>query len=348
MARSTPAATTDQSGTVLGGEDDLWSVDGPPGLTPWFLRPTPVPVEGRWLVDGAAGAVTSALVRWVLSLHGEVVRPVDEGVVAQFGAALLYRASSKNGVPGRDKVPVRLKARVTTVDGPPVRAVGHRCRQPWPDDAELAVPLPGRPLPTPPPRPGHANGHRPDGGVFDAPRPKLMVNTPARVKVSVVVRLFSVVVFAVGAVIVARAHAWLAFTFALIAVLIQLGLLFLILGGTTETVAVARCKYVLLTSSQVHHYGGSDRDKGSVTHRLTPRATPGESTKLVGARTSVVVTGVGNGIHSRNGRSKPTHDHRIWGLLRCINPFLCIGSRSLGNGRPGHRFCPSGLYMVPQ
>ena len=56
-----------------------------------------------------------------------------------------------------------------------------------------------------------------------------MVNTPVRVKVAVVVRLFSVVVFAVGAVIVARAHAWLAFTIALIAVFIQLGLLFLIL-----------------------------------------------------------------------------------------------------------------------
>ena len=99
------------------GDDELWSVDGPTGLTAGFPRPVPAQVEGRWLVEGAAGAVTSSLVRWVASLHGEVVRPVDEGVFAQFGAALLYRASSKNGIPGWDKVPVRFTARVTTLDG---------------------------------------------------------------------------------------------------------------------------------------------------------------------------------------------------------------------------------------
>ncbi len=101
---------------MAGGDDELWSADGPPGLTLGFPRPVPVPVEGRWLVDGAAGEVTSALGRWVVALHGQVVRPPTEGVVAQFGAALLYRASSKNRVPGWDKVPVRFTARVTPLD----------------------------------------------------------------------------------------------------------------------------------------------------------------------------------------------------------------------------------------
>jgi len=101
---------------MAGGDDELWSADGSPGLALGFPRPVPVPVEGRWLVDGVAGEVTSALGRWVAGLRGQVGRPPTEGVVAQFGAALLYRASSKSGVPGWDKVPVRFTAQVIPID----------------------------------------------------------------------------------------------------------------------------------------------------------------------------------------------------------------------------------------
>lgn len=104
-------------GSVAGSDDELWSVDGPLGLTVGIPRPAPAPVEGRWVIDDAAAAVTSTLERWVVGLHGQIVRPPTEGVIAQFGAALLYRASSKNRVPDWDKVPVRFTARVTALDG---------------------------------------------------------------------------------------------------------------------------------------------------------------------------------------------------------------------------------------
>lgn len=101
---------------VTDRDDRLWRADGSPGLTVGFPRPVPVQVEGRWLIDGAAAEVTSALERWVADLHGQIVRPASEGVVAQFGAALLYRASSKTGVPRWDKVPVRFTAQIAPLD----------------------------------------------------------------------------------------------------------------------------------------------------------------------------------------------------------------------------------------
>jgi len=107
---SAAAVVSRQGGPVAGGDDELWSVDGAPGLTIGIPRPVPAPVEDRWVVDGTAAAVTSTLRLWVAGLHGQIVRPPTEGVVAQFGAALLYRASSKIGVPGWDKVPVRFTA----------------------------------------------------------------------------------------------------------------------------------------------------------------------------------------------------------------------------------------------
>ncbi len=72
-------------------------------------------------MGAAADAVTSSLRCWVASLNGQIVRPPAEGVVGQFGAALLYRASSKDKVPSWDKVPVRFTAQVDPLDGP-------RCR----------------------------------------------------------------------------------------------------------------------------------------------------------------------------------------------------------------------------
>jgi len=121
-------------GGPMTGEDERWDPDSP-GLTVGFPRPVPLPVEGRWLVGGAASEVTSALGRWVTAGHGQVVRPPTEGVVAQFGVALFYRASSKNRVPRWDRVPVRFTARVTPLDGP-------RCRL-----SVIAVANPGPMMP---------------------------------------------------------------------------------------------------------------------------------------------------------------------------------------------------------
>ncbi len=93
----------------MSGDD--WD-DPVPYFRVGFPRPVPVSEQTAWVVAGAVSAVTDAVAAWATRSRAQLIRPRTEGIVAQFGSALLYRAASKWGAPAWDKVPVRFTAQV--------------------------------------------------------------------------------------------------------------------------------------------------------------------------------------------------------------------------------------------